>query len=119
MMEDLFEDLPLSFDLPGIFQLLPVTSAAFCEMRAYWRDPSISRLEDFDDFCLDKCLFFGNRTHKQAISGDRERHKDHFSLMSAKARASIDELLNCGFECFQRFSGFIHVKGGTGSARPR
>lgn len=118
-MEDLFEDLSLGFHLPGIFQLLPVTSSAFCEMRASWRDPSVSRLDYLDDFCPDICLFFSDWVHKKAVFRYRERHKDHFAIMPAKACASIDELLNRCFEHFYNFSGFLHIKGGTDSVRPR
>ena len=97
-MKGLFQDLSLGFHLTGIFQLLPVTSSAFCEMRAGRRDPSVSRFDYLDDFCPDICLFFSNRTHKKAVSRYRERHKNHFAVMPAKTGAAIDKLLNSDME---------------------
>jgi len=103
MMKDFFQYLPLGPNLMGILQLLPMTPPALCKMSAHGIHPAASGLQEPDDFRPDECLFFFNRSYKQAISRSRERYKNNLSLLVRESGASIHELLDRDFKLLGLF----------------
>jgi hypothetical protein len=109
MVKNLFEDLTLGFNLPGVFQLLPLASAASPEIRAPGLYPSTAGFKNPNGFSAEECLLFLDRPHQEAVSRDGKRDKDHFPFPPAQTRASIDELFNSDPERSRRTTRFIHI----------
>jgi hypothetical protein len=101
-MEDFFQYLPFCFYLPGVFQMLPVASAAPAEMGAFRSCSAGTCLENLDDLRPYVGLLFQNFANPQSVSGSGIRNKDDLSLMSAQTRSSVNDFINFNFKGLRR-----------------
>jgi len=108
MVKRLLKDLPLSFYLAAVVQLLQMTSPALGKMAAEWRDTSFSGFQYPDNFSPDKRFLFFHRAHKEAISRNGEWYKNNFSRVVRKAGSTVDKLLNSYFEVVDFLFLFFH-----------
>ena len=97
-MENFFQNTLLCIHLDGVFEVLPVASAAYSEMRADRIRTAGTGDEDVHDFGTNVVFLFLDRSDKQAVPGDGVGNKYHFPPGPAKTGSSIDQLFNFRFE---------------------
>src|SRR5437867_289867 len=101
VIEGLFQDLALEFQLAVILQMLPLTSAATAEMDTGRHLPSRPRFERFDRSRTHIIFLPLGRAHLHEVPGRRERYEDHLALMAPQTRAAINQLLYPYFKLFR------------------
>jgi len=97
-MKNIFENAVLCIHLAGIFEVLPVASAAYSEMPTDRIHTAGTGGKDIHDIGTNVVFLFLDGTDKQAIPRDGVGNKYHFPPGPAKTGSSINQLFNFRFK---------------------